>query len=114
MKHIRTTSVRGKFNQLAEMPAAQVLLMTLNPGEASDQELFNEHLRCEQWMYVIQGSGEARTGAGRRIQIAPGSLVVSEKRERHQICATGTTPLRTLNFYVPPAYSHGRPRIRAK
>lgn len=107
MKHLNTTTARGKFKYLAETAAAQVLLMTLKPGEASEDKPANEHPKCEQWMYVVEGSGEVVPGTGRRFRIGPGSLVVIEKRERHQIRATGTTPLRTLNFYIPPAYAKG-------
>jgi mannose-6-phosphate isomerase-like protein (cupin superfamily) len=115
MKHLRTGSVRGKFRHLGESREAQVLLMTLSPGEASEEAPSNEHPRAEQWMLVLDGAGEVIPGRGRRLKIGPGSLVIIEKRERHQIRATGKTPLRTLNFYLPPAYKKGgavRPQVK--
>jgi mannose-6-phosphate isomerase-like protein (cupin superfamily) len=115
MKHLSTNTARGKFKHLAETAAAQVLLMTLGPGEASDDQPSNEHPKCEQWMYVMAGSGEVLSSTRRKFKIGPGSLVVIEKRELHQIRATGKAPLRTLNFYIPPAYARGaklRPRAK--
>ena len=32
-------------------------------------------------------------------------LVLIERGEKHEICNTGTEALKTLNFYVPPAYT---------
>jgi mannose-6-phosphate isomerase-like protein (cupin superfamily) len=54
--------------------------------------------------------------AGRkRHSIKAGSLVIIEKREIHQVTATGKEPLVTLNLYVPPAYSKsGEPKKSAE
>ncbi len=41
---------------------------------------------------------------GKEIKLKPGSLVLIEKGEMHEIRNTDTNPLQTLNFYVPPAY----------
>jgi mannose-6-phosphate isomerase-like protein (cupin superfamily) len=32
---------------------------------------------------------------------------VIERGDTHEVKSTGTTPLRTLNIYVPPAYTPG-------
>jgi oxalate decarboxylase/phosphoglucose isomerase-like protein (cupin superfamily) len=51
----------------------------------------------------------------RRVPLAPGTLLLVEQRERHEIRNTGRTALRTLNFYVPPAYTRsGDPRPRGR
>jgi mannose-6-phosphate isomerase-like protein (cupin superfamily) len=42
---------------------------------------------------------------GRRVRLRAGSLVLIERGDRHEIRNTGRTPLRTLNIYVPPAYT---------
>lgn len=83
--------------------------MTLRPGGASDDEPSNEHPDCEQWLFVISGSGAAvigkRRGSLRRVALAENSLLLIEKGELHQIKNTGRRALVTINFYVPPAYN---------
>jgi len=64
----------------------------------------NEHAKAEQWVYVIRGSGRAKT-KGRAMRIKEGSLLLIEKNEAHQITNTGKAPLVTLNIYAPPAYT---------
>ena len=99
-------------------------MMTLGKGESSSDEVSNEHPRSEQWLFVISGSGVAivasrtkktRSTKERTVRIRTGSLILIEKRERHQIRNTGRRPLKTINFYVPPAYSKdGEVKSRAK
>jgi oxalate decarboxylase/phosphoglucose isomerase-like protein (cupin superfamily) len=66
----------------------------------------------------MSGAGTA-TVSGRRHLLRRGSLILIERGETHEIRNTGRRPLRTLNFYVPPAYSvngdslpRGRRRVR--
>jgi len=114
MKHIKTGAKRGKFNLLANTREMQAAMMTLKPGGTSDDEPSNEHRRSEQWLFVISGSGEAKIGTQRgklrRVKLAAGSLLLIEKGELHQIKNTGKRPMRTINFYAPPAYDeNGEP-----
>jgi mannose-6-phosphate isomerase-like protein (cupin superfamily) len=114
MKHIKTAKKRNKFNLLTHTREAQAAMMTLKSGGTSDEEPSNEHSSSEQWLYVISGSGEVkigkRRGQLRRIKLGTGSLFIIEKGELHQIINTGTQPLRSINFYIPPAYdSEGEP-----
>ena len=37
--------------------------------------------------------------------LGPGTLLVIERGEAHEIRATGEQPLSTVNFYSPPAYA---------
>ena len=107
MKHIKTGKSRGSFDVLFATRGAQAAMMTLRPGGASDDEPSNEHPECEQWLFVLSGSGAAIIGKGRaarRVPLAENSLLVIEKGEPHQIKNTGRKLLRTLNVYVPPAY----------
>jgi len=108
MKHLKTGKKRGKFNLLSNTRELQAAMMTLRPGGTSDEEPSNEHSGCEQWLFVISGSGEAKIGKRRRqirrVQIETGSLLIIEKGELHQIINTGKRLLRTINFYAPPAY----------
>jgi mannose-6-phosphate isomerase-like protein (cupin superfamily) len=64
----------------------------------------NRHAGADQWLFVVSGSGTARIN-GRRRALKKGSLVLIEKGDRHEIRNSGRTPLRTLNFYAPPAYA---------
>jgi mannose-6-phosphate isomerase-like protein (cupin superfamily) len=65
-------------------------------------------------MFVLSGSGETVVN-GRRRKLRAGSLVFIERRERHQVKNTGRGLLRTLNFYVPPAYRpDGEPLPRGR
>lgn len=115
MKHIKTGLNRGQFDLLVATRGAQAAKMTLRPGATSDDEPSNEHPRCEQWLFVISGTGEAligkRRSALRRVKLAAHSLLLIEKGELHQIRNTGRSSLVTINFYVPPAYdADGEPK----
>jgi mannose-6-phosphate isomerase-like protein (cupin superfamily) len=119
MKQIRTQSKKAEFGKLLQTASAQAMLVELQPGDASDDEVSNEHPRCEQWCFVVSGTGtltvKPKGSRTTTIKIGPGSLLVIEKQEPHQIRNTGRTPLRTINFYVPPAYdSEGEPLPSAK
>lgn len=81
---------------------AQAAEMVLAPG-ATEGDEDNRHRGADQWLFVVSGRGMARIG-DRRVPLGPGALVLIERGERHSIRNTGQTPLRTLNFYTPPAY----------
>jgi mannose-6-phosphate isomerase-like protein (cupin superfamily) len=36
--------------------------------------------------------------------LSAGALLLIERGDLHEVRSTGKEPLRTLNFYVPPAY----------
>ena len=105
MKHARLRGKRPAFKVLLESAESQAALMILAPGESTG-EPENEHPPCEQWLYVVSGTGRVLS-AGKRQSVSAGSLVLIEKREVHQVKATGGEPLVTLNLYVPPAYTPG-------
>lgn len=115
MKHIKTGLSRGQFDLLAATRGAQAAKMTLRPGATSDDEPSNEHPRCEQWLFVISGTGQALIGKRRRslrrVKLTAQSLLLIEKGELHQIRNTGRRSLITINFYMPPAYdADGEPK----
>jgi mannose-6-phosphate isomerase-like protein (cupin superfamily) len=90
--------------------AAEMVLAAGDEEGGSD----NRHRGADQWLFVVSGSGEAVVD-GKRHKLAAGSLVFIERREKHQVRNTGRGPLRTLNFYVPPAYkSDGNPLPRGR
>ena len=104
MHHLATGSNRKFFTVLHSTRHAQAAMMTLRPGQSSSDEPVNEHPRCEQWLFVIRGAGRATVNR-RRVALRANSLLVIEEGEPHQITNTGRTPLVTLNFYSPPAYT---------
>ena len=82
---------------------AQAASMTLGPGDCEGGP-DNRHRGADQWLFVQSGSGIAIVN-GRRVRLRAGSVVLIERGDRHEIRNTGRTPLRTLNVYVPPAYT---------
>ena len=83
--------------------------MSIAPGDAEGGPR-NEHQGSDQWLFVVDGVGTA-TIEGRRRTLKSGVLLLIERKNRHEIRNTGTTLLRTLNVYVPPAFkAHGVPR----
>ena len=92
---------------------AQAAEMVIPPGN-SEGDPRNRHRGADQWLYVVAGRGDAVV-KGRRYKLVPGTLIFIPGGERHEIKATGRSPLRTLNFYAPPAYSlSGDPLPRGK
>jgi mannose-6-phosphate isomerase-like protein (cupin superfamily) len=93
--------------------ASQAAEMVLAPGEA-EGSADNRHRGADQWLFVLSGHGEALID-GTRHKLAPGTLVFIERREKHEVKNTGRGLLRTLNFYVPPAYrQNGDPLPRGR
>jgi len=82
--------------------ASQAAEMVIKPGK-SEGGPQNRHRGADQWLYVESGTGTARVN-GRRVALSAGTLLLIEKGDRHEIRNTGADPLKTLNFYVPPAY----------
>jgi mannose-6-phosphate isomerase-like protein (cupin superfamily) len=104
MRHIATGSKRAFFTVLHTATNAQAAMMTLRPGQNTSDEPVNEHPRCEQWLFVVSGTGRAVVGKS-RVPLKANSLLVIEQGEPHQITNTGRSPLVTLNLYAPPAYT---------
>ena len=87
--------------------------MVLAPGE-SEGGPDNRHRGSDQWLYVAAGTGVAVVG-NKRYPLRGGTLLLIERGTTHEIRNTGRTPLRTLNVYVPPAYSaQGNPLARGQ
>jgi mannose-6-phosphate isomerase-like protein (cupin superfamily) len=81
---------------------SQAAEMVIAPGDAEGGPR-NRHRGADQWLFVVSGTGRARVN-GKPYPLRAGSLILIEREDRHEIAATGREPLRTLNFYVPPAY----------
>jgi mannose-6-phosphate isomerase-like protein (cupin superfamily) len=82
---------------------SQAAEMVIPPGDA-EGDPDNLHKGADQWLYVLEGRGSALIN-GRRSAIGPGTLLLIERGDRHEIRNTGRVLLRTLNIYVPPAYT---------
>jgi len=81
---------------------SQAAEMVIPPGDA-EGDPHNRHRGADQWLFVLEGEGMARIN-GRRHRLGPGTLVLIEKGDEHEIRNVGEGMLRTLNVYVPPAY----------
>jgi mannose-6-phosphate isomerase-like protein (cupin superfamily) len=90
---------------------AQAAQMALAPGEVEGSP-DNRHKGADQWLYVVSGSGAAVV-AGERVELREGTLVFIRRGETHEIRNTGKEPLRTLNVYVPPAYTEDGDELSA-
>lgn len=82
---------------------AQAAEMMLAPGD-SEGGPDNRHRGSDQWLFVAAGSGTAVVNR-KTYPLKPGTLVLIERGDTHEIRNTGAEPLRTLNVYVPPAYN---------
>lgn len=102
MQHKRLRFGRG-FHVLCGDAHSQAAQMVLTPGQVEGGP-DNRHRGADQWLYVVSGNGQT-TVAGKSISLRQGSLLLIERGETHEIRNTGKTALRTLNIYVPPAYS---------
>jgi mannose-6-phosphate isomerase-like protein (cupin superfamily) len=99
-KHLR---FGNGFRIVLGSKQSQAAQMTLGPGEAEGGP-DNRHKGADQWLYVVSGTGEA-TVNGERVELREGTLVLIGRGETHEVRNTGQGPLRTLNVYVPPAYT---------
>ena len=99
LKHLRF----GKgFRVAIGNSRSQAAEMVIAPGE-SEGGPENYHRGCDQWLFVVSGTGWAIVD-GKRSKLKAGTVLLIERKERHEIKNTGRTPLRTLNFYVPPGF----------
>lgn len=103
MKH-KTLSLQSDFEVAFTVRKLQAAEMTLAPGAGTGGP-DNRHKGADQWLYVVSGIGLAIVD-GVRQPLQAGSLLVIERGEMHEIRCTGEEPLRTLNFYSPPAYDN--------
>ena len=78
--------------------------MVIEPG-GKEGGPRNRHRGADQWLFVVSGKGSALVN-GKRHGLRAGSLLLVEHGDEHEIKNTDASePLRTLNFYVPPAYT---------
>jgi len=93
---------QSNFHVIAGNPRAESAVMVLPAGESTGGP-GNRHTHSDQWLYVAEGSGEAIVQQ-RSVPLQKGTLLLIERDEPHEIRNTGEAMLKTVNFYVPPAY----------
>lgn len=96
-------SFEDGFRVLVGNGRSQAASMVIAPG-GSEGGRDNRHRGADQWLYVESGEGEAVID-GKASPLKAGALVLIQRGETHEIRNTGRAPLRTLNIYVPPAYT---------
>jgi mannose-6-phosphate isomerase-like protein (cupin superfamily) len=101
MKRKRLRFGRG-FRVAMGNRRSQAAQMVLAPGK-SEGDPGNRHKGADQWLFVVSGTGRATVNR-RRYALGPGTLLLIERGDEHEIRNTGRGLLKTLNFYVPPAY----------
>ena len=90
---------------------SQAAQMVIPPG-ASEGGPDNCRQGSDQWLYVVAGQGRAIVdGKASRL---PGTLLLIQRGEHHEIRNTGRQPLQTVNVYVPPAYDDDGNPLRAE
>ena len=102
MQHHQLRFEKG-FTVVAGNARSQAALMILAAGESAGGP-DNRHQGADQWLYVIGGEGTAVVD-GQPHPLRAGVLLLVERGEAHEIRNTGDGPLRTLDLYVPPAYT---------
>jgi mannose-6-phosphate isomerase-like protein (cupin superfamily) len=90
---------------------SQAAEMVIPPGDAEGDPQ-NRHRGADQWLFVLSGTGSALVN-GRRYRLRAGTLMLIEQGDTHQVKNTGRHLLRTLNFYVPPAYDSNGDELAA-
>ena len=80
--------------------------MVIEPGKSEGGQ-DNRHRGADQWLFVVEGEATPSVN-GKSNALSPGSLILIERGDRHEIRNTGRELLRTLNIYLPPAYSDTR------
>lgn len=102
MKHAQL-DFTSDFSVVVGSERSQAAEMVLEPGGSTGGPE-NRHRGSDQWLFVASGEGSA-TIDGQLHVLRPGTLLLIERGEAHEIRNNGDEPLRTLNVYVPPAYT---------
>jgi mannose-6-phosphate isomerase-like protein (cupin superfamily) len=82
---------------------AQVVVMTLQPGEEIGSEV---HPQTDQVFFFIEGKGDALLDEEIR-SFDQGDLIFVRGGTRHNIINRGTGPLRLITIYAPPEHAPG-------
>lgn len=100
--HLKRLTLKSGFEVAATVGDVQAAQMVLAPGSCTGGPR-NRHAGADQWLYVVSGTGLAVIDEQQH-PLSPGTLLVIQRGETHEIRATGEQPLSTVNFYSPAAY----------
>ena len=105
---MRTTTLRFEpgFRVAFDVRQVQAAEMVIEPGDREGGP-DNRHRGADQGLFVVGGRGTAKLHGGdgsQEVALSEGTLLVIEHGERHEIRNDGDAPLKTLNFYYPPAF----------
>lgn len=100
----RAVQVDGKsqFRVVAGSSRSQAAEMALEAGESTGGP-DNRHPDSDQWVLVLSGSGTAIV-EGEEHDLSPGTLLLIEAGEAHELRSGPDEPLATVNVYAPPEY----------
>ena len=76
--------------------------MALPPGESTGGP-DNRHEESDQWVFVLSGTGTAIVD-GAEYELSPGTLLLIEAGEAHELRSAPNEELATVNIYAPPEY----------
>ena len=102
MKHVHLRYPTKSFKVVGGTKRSQAAEMAIAAGD-SEGGPDNHHAKSDQWLYVIAGQGKAIV-EGKDVELRPGSLLLVEAGEAHEIVNTGRGKLRSINVYALPAY----------
>ncbi len=92
----------SSFRVVAGSDRSQAAEMTLGPGDSTGGP-DNRHPESDQWVYIVSGTG---TGIVEETEhtLEPGTLLLIEAGEAHELKSGPDEPLVTANIYAPPEY----------
>jgi mannose-6-phosphate isomerase-like protein (cupin superfamily) len=100
---LKNLRFRSGFEVVQNHEHSQAAQMTLEAGGAEGGP-HNRHRGADQWLYVVAGRATAIVN-GKSVSLKRGSLLFIARGSTHEIRNAGRTLLKTLNIYVPPAYT---------
>jgi mannose-6-phosphate isomerase-like protein (cupin superfamily) len=92
----------SEFRVVAGSERSQAAEMALPPGGSTGGP-DNRHDASDQWVLVLSGSGTAIVD-GTEYELSPGTLLLIEAGEAHELRSAPEEQLATVNFYAPPEY----------
>lgn len=101
MELVKVDPLSG-FRLLAGTRRSQAATMVLAPGTSTGGP-DNRHPESDQWLYVVSGRGSAVV-EGSEHGLEPGSLLLVEAGEAHEIKSGEDLPLETFSIYAPRVY----------
>ena len=90
------------FSVLATTNRSKLAEMVLEPRESTGGSE-NRHENSDQWLYVVEGEGEALV-EGKKVKIVKDDILLIEAGETHEIRNKGKSKLKTINIYAPTEY----------